>query len=121
MFPHITCTHKRVEIKMEGRTEPARKFTDLCREVMMLMGKGIDGVEKHLFDAFVLIASGPHQVSASITFRTDNTMVVLMVRKMWQCVAGWFLRYWTLVKCYRVDRVNKFMESFDVDASGVTS
>ncbi len=36
---------------------------------------------------------------------------------MRRCVAGWWYGYWTKVKKYRVEMVQKLMESFDVDAA----
>ena len=39
-LPDITCLHKRVEVEMADGTLPAHKFTNLCREVMMLVGTG---------------------------------------------------------------------------------
>ena len=45
----------------------------------MIAGKDGDSMDKSLFDAFVLIASGPHQGSATITYCTDNATAALMV------------------------------------------
>jgi hypothetical protein len=36
VLPNIATVHKRVEIKMEDKSKPLHKFTDLCRKFMWL-------------------------------------------------------------------------------------
>jgi hypothetical protein len=117
-LPHIACLHKRVEVEMADGSDPAHKFTDLGREVMMLAGaRDMNGAEKPLFHAIIPICSGPKQGSADITHRTDNTKAAALIHKMQKSVGGWWFGYWTKVKKYWLEMVKKLMESFDDDAA----
>ncbi len=87
---------------------------------MLAGAKDANGAEKPLFDAIIPILSGPKQGSTDITYRTDNADAAALIRKMRRSVAGWWYGYWTKVKKYRVEMVQKLMESFDVDAALLT-
>jgi hypothetical protein len=117
VLPNIACIHKRVEIKMDDRSKPLHKFTDLCREVMWLSSTAANGTSKPLFDAIIPIVSGPQQGSAIITYRTDNIEAASLIWKIRRSIAGWFFGYWRNVMHYQLKMVYKLMESFDVDAA----
>ena len=79
---------------MADGSNPAHKFTDLGREVMMLAGaKDANGAEKPLFDTIIPILSGPKQGSADITHQMDNANAAALICKMQQSVVGWWYGY----------------------------
>ncbi len=96
---------------MEDGSEPKHKFADLCREVMWLT----DNLKHPLFDAIIPVESGFNKGSAIITYRTDNKEAAALVKKIKRCAAGWFFGYRQQVKKYRLEMVQKLMESFNVD------
>jgi hypothetical protein len=73
----------------------------------------LDGTSKLLFDAIVPVVSGQQQGSAIITYSA-------LIQKIRRSIAGWFFGYWRNVMRYRLEMVQKLMESFDVDAALLT-
>jgi hypothetical protein len=62
-FPHIVNVHKSIEVQMEDvNAEHPYKFTDLCRDIMMMTIPGTDlTIDKHnayVFDAIIPILGG---------------------------------------------------------------
>ena len=43
VLPNIVTVHKKVEIEMADGSKPLHKFTDLCREFMLLDAPTADG------------------------------------------------------------------------------
>jgi hypothetical protein len=119
VLPNISCIHKQVEIKMDNGSKPLHKFTNLCREVMWFKSSSANGMPKLLFDAIISIGAGPQQGSTIVTYQTNNAEAASFVCKMRHCVcvAGWFFGYWRNVMKYRLEMVQKLMESFDMDAA----
>ncbi len=59
LVPNIAVVHKQVEVEMADGSAPPHKFTNLCREFMMLTGKALEGDKvMFLFDAVIPIVSG---------------------------------------------------------------
>ncbi len=117
---NIACVHKCIEIEMKNGSKPLHKFTNLCREVMWLSSMAPDGISKSLFDAIVPVVSGQQQGSVIITYCTDNAEAAALIWKIRQCVAGQFFGYWRNVMSYRLEMVQKLMESFDINAALLT-
>jgi hypothetical protein len=111
ILPTIVTLHKKNEIKMKDGSEPKHKFTNLCWEVMWLT----DNLKRHLFNGIIPVESGYNKGSAIITYCTDNKEAAVLVKKIKRCPAGWFFGYWQQIKIYRLEMVQKLMESFDVD------
>jgi hypothetical protein len=111
ILPTIVTVHKKVEIEMEDGSKPKHKFTNLCWEAMWLT----DDLKHPLFDAIIPVESGFNKGSAIITYCTDNKKAATLVKKIKRCTAGWFFGYWQQIKKYRLEMVQKLMESFNVD------
>jgi hypothetical protein len=120
VLPNIVCIHKRIKIKMDDRSKPLHKFTDLCRKVMCLSSTAADGTSKPLSKAIIPIVLRHQQGSAIITYRTNNIEAASLIWKLRRSVAGWFFGYWINVMHCRLEMVQKLMESFDVDAALLT-
>jgi hypothetical protein len=119
VLSNIATVHKHVKIKMEDKSRPPHKFTDLCREFMWLKSSHKDGLSKFLFNAIIPIVSGHQQGCAIVTYRnhTDNKEAAALVKIIRCSVAAWFFGYWQNVMGYRLAMVQKLMESLDVDAA----
>ena len=91
-LPNIAVVHKQVKVEMADGSKPLHKFTDLCREFMMLtLSTSSEAKPAYLFDAVILILSGIWTGSAVVTYRTDNKEVVDLINKIKRSVASWFL------------------------------
>ncbi len=66
-------------------------------------------------DAIIPVESGFNKGSAIIIYCTDNKEAAALVKKIKHCTAGWFFGYWQQIKKYRLEMVQKLMESFNVD------
>ena len=81
--PNIVVAHKQVEVEMADGSSPSCKFTDLCREFMMLTTRDQEGGKpQFLFDAVIPFRSGICAESAVITYRTDNKEVAELIAKI---------------------------------------
>jgi hypothetical protein len=117
-IPNIAVVHKQVEVEMADGSTPPHKFTDLCREFMLLTSSTLaEGKPAYLFDAVIPILSGLRAGSAVVTYRMDNKEAAELINKIKRSVASWFYGYWTQVRKYRPGMVIKLMESFDTDAA----
>jgi hypothetical protein len=47
----------------------------------------------------------------------DNAEAAALIQKICRSIAGWFFGYWRNVMRYRLEMVQKLMESFDVNAA----
>jgi hypothetical protein len=74
-----------------------------------------DSLKRPLFDAIIPVESGFNKGSTIITYHTDNKEAAALVKKIKYCTTGWFCGYWQQIKKYRLEMVQKWMESFDVD------
>ena len=120
-IPNIAVVHKQVEVEMANGSTPPHKFTDLCREFMLLTSStSAEGKPAYLFDAVIPILSGLRAGSAVVTYRTDNKEAAELINKIKRSVASWFYGYWTQVRKYRPGMVIKLMESFDTEAALIT-
>ncbi len=104
VLSNIATDHKCVKIKMEDKSRPPHKFTDLCHEFMWLKLSHEDGLSKFLFNAIISIVSGHRQGCAIVTYRncTDNNEAAALVKKIRCSVAAWFFGYWQNVMGYRL-------------------
>jgi hypothetical protein len=52
-----------------------------------------------------------------VTYRTDNKEARILITKIKQSVASWFLGYWTKICKYKHGMIKKLVESFDINAA----
>jgi hypothetical protein len=90
VLPNIATVHKCVEIKMEDKSKPLYKFTDVCHKFMWMKSSHEDESPKFLFDAIIPIVSGHQQGCAIVTYCRDNKEVAALVKKIRCSVATWF-------------------------------
>jgi hypothetical protein len=84
---------------------------------MWLSSMAPNGTSKPLFDAIMPVILGQQQGSAIITYCMDNAEAAALIQKIRHSIAGCFFGYWRNVMRYRLEIVQKLMESFDVDAA----
>jgi hypothetical protein len=84
---------------------------------MWLSSTALNGTSKPLFDAIMPVVSGQQQGSAIITYRTDNAEAAALIWKIRRSIAGLFFGYWRNIMGYRLEMLQKLMESFDVNAA----
>jgi hypothetical protein len=58
---------------------------------MWLSSTDVNGKEVPLFDVIVPIVSGMQSGSAVVTYSNDNNEATILIRKIRQSVASWFL------------------------------
>jgi hypothetical protein len=94
VLPNIATVHKCVKIKMEDKSKPLHKFTELCCKFMWLKSLHKGESPKFLFNAIIPIVSGHQQGCAIVTYCTDNKEAAALVKKIGCSVATWFFGYW---------------------------
>ncbi len=84
---------------------------------MWLKSLHVDELSKFLFDAIIPIVSGHQQGCAIVTYRTDNKEAAVLIKKSRRSVAACFFGYWQNIMGYRLEMVQKLMESLDIGAA----